>query len=120
MERPGKLSRSVPRPYAADPESAGINAQFTAAFASAAAALVPCATVPLLLCFAVSVRLSVDDRELGEVGVGVVGDTEDQQGAVVAGVKALADVLIGGGHDLVGDIAGGIQRRHTGEHFGEA
>src|ERR1700694_2061404 len=64
--------------------------------------------------------MSVDDGELGEIGGGMVGDAEDQEGAVVQGNDAGAAVVVRGGQDVGSDFAGGLLRRNTREDGGEA
>ena len=62
----------------------------------------------------------VDDGHLGEVGFGVVGDTKDEEGAVVVGLTTWAGVLVGGFYDALGNFEAGIGGGDSGEQLLQA
>jgi hypothetical protein len=64
--------------------------------------------------------MSVDDRELREIGSGFVSHAQDQQSAVVVRGHACAAVLVGGGENIAGNIARGMIRGDAREQRSQA
>ena len=67
-------------------------------------------------CISLVVSVSVDYRELGEVGGIVVGYAKDEQSAIVGWRCARAAVVVGGAEDVGGDGIGRLIGRNAGKY----
>src|SRR5207249_9985578 len=76
--------------------------------------------LPLAESLGVCARISIDDGHFGVVGGGLVGDAEDQEGAVVVRSGGVAAELVGRSENLGGESFRRIEGGSSGEHGFEA